>query len=592
MRTSIAKFLIRYADATRAARAEPHAGQRALRWAEKLASDEPSVVIALAERDRDRGNLQEAEERLARSLAAHHEHPRLTVALASIYTRTGRASDALRMLENLLASDSVNNTNTNTKTNTSNARDAIDARLELSIVLGACGRLADAALQAEIVLQQLPNDPELRGYYGYLQHKLGNAEAAEREFKQAFLVGSPSDRVFGWHAKYYVDRGDRKNAVEILRKGIEKYPRSTRLLGDYARFLAEQGAAKEAEELLRKALEIDPADPLTLATIGSLLTRGNATEGETYFRYALAIDPGHEASILGILKVYDRDQRHDDAVRIVEKAAAHPAASGRVLCICAGRLAEANRYDSARSALALAAQRAPSDSTVALAYADVLLHFNELKEAERWYLEALRNCNGDPRVLARVASWHLEYGRVPEAESLANQALEKDARCVEALGIKSGLLAYRNRYEEALATRRETIQLDPDNAASHLDAADLLARLERYEDALVEIQIASRLNPTGRLLIDYSIVLLNQKRAPFGIVVLDDLVKTGRGGARMRFVYSHLLAALGKADEARLHLAAALEGGIKEELDTPRLKEARNRVVASVDPSFCKTIGL
>lgn len=581
MRITIARFLIRYAEATRAASAAPGAGARALRWAEKLASHEPSVAIALAQRERDGGRLREAEERITRSIASNPGHSGLTIALASIYSRTGRTRDALRILEDILANGSILNKNAQ-----------IDAQLELSIVLGACGRTADAALHAEAVLQQMPNDSELRGYYGYLQHKLGNAEGAEREFNKAFLAGSPSDRVFGWFAKFYADRGDRKNAVETLRKGIDKYPRSTRLLGDYARFLAEQGAAKEAEELLRKALAIDPADPLTLATIGSLLTRGNATEGETYFRYALAIDPGHEASILGILKVYDRDQRHDDAVRIVERAIAHPASIGRVLCICAGRLAEANRYDSARSALALAAERAPADSTVALAYADILLHFNELKEAERWYLEALRNCNGDPRVLARAASWHLEYGRIPEAESLANQALEKDPRCVEALGIKSGLLAYKHRYEEALALRRETIQLDPDDAASHLDAADLLARLERYEDAFVEIQIASRLNPTGRLLADYAIVLLSQERAAFGIVVLDELVKTGRGGSRTRFVYSHLLAALGKSAESRLHLAAALEGGIKEELDTPRLKEARNRVVARVDPSFCKAIGL
>jgi ABC-type tungstate transport system substrate-binding protein len=68
-------------------------------------------------------------------------------------------------------------------------------------------------------------------------------------------------------------------------------------------------------------------------------------------------------------------------------------------------------------------------------------------------------------------------------------------------------------------------------------------------------------------------------------------VKEGRGGARARFVYAHLLASLEKGDEARSHLAAALEASERAKLDHPLLREARARFIAPVDAGFVKLAG-
>ena len=157
--------------------------------------------------------------------------------------------------------------------------------------------------------------------------------------------------------------------------------------------------------------------------------------------------------------------------------------------------------------------------------------------------------------------------------------------------MRAARLAAEGKIEEALAIRKQTLQIEPDNAAAHLDTADLLARLERYEDAQIEVQVASRLNASGALLADYATILLSQGRAPFGVAVLTDLVREGRGGARVRFVFAHLLAATGKGDDARSHLAAALEAEERGRLDRPLLAEARERVVRAVDPVFVGLAG-
>ena len=101
-----------------------------------------------------------------------------------------------------------------------------------------------------------------------------------------------------------------------------------------------------------------------------------------YFRYALAIDPAHEPSLAGLLKILDREGRSEEALSWVRSAAAHPAATGRVLCLVAARFADAGAAEDAKKALATAAEREPNDPAVALAYADRLLDLGDRKEAE------------------------------------------------------------------------------------------------------------------------------------------------------------------------------------------------------------------
>lgn len=570
----LAKFFLRYARASRLARADAKAGARAMRAAAALAPAEPSVIVELAERERAAGRAGAGEAMLRKAFEKNANNMELAAATGSYLSRNGNLTEAIELLQKAVGGGG-----------------STDANIELSAALGAAGRYAEAARLVEAVLQKQRGDAELRGYFAFLQYKIGNIAEADRAFAAVFNEGNISDRVFAWRAKFFADQNNKPAAVETLRKGLEAHPRSSRLLGDYARFLAEQGAAKEAEEQLRKALRIDPGDTLALATLGSLLTRGNSNEGEVFLRHALAIDPAHEPSLSALLKCYDRDQRGADALLYLRRAVEEPAASPRVLCICGARLADDGFPQEAKKAFAEAVRRAPRDASVALAFADLLLNLNENEKAEHWYQTALSNAADDPRVIARVAAARLESGKTNEAEKLASQALSVDARCVEALGVRAGVLAARGSFEEALNLRKQTLQIEPENAAAHLDAADLMARLDRFEDARVELQIAARLSPNGRLMIDYAVALLGQGRAGFGIIVLSDFIKDGRGGARGRFVYAHLLASLGKPDEARAHLAAALEAADRTALDSGLLAAARSRTVAPIDPEFARLAG-
>lgn len=569
----LARLFVRYAQAAREAHGGPKAGAAALRWAAALAPHDESVQIELALRESSEGNKEAAISRLR--IAATNGGPAIHIALARLLASLGRTSEALDSLAAVSATHP----------------DSTDLRVELATTLGTAGRHAEALTHAGAALKDRADDAEFRGYVAFLYHKTGRDADAAREFETAIGTGRAGDRVHAWQARFFVNKGDRQAAAAAFRKGLELYPRSPRLLGDYARFLAEQGGAKEAEEALRKALAVDPGDVLSLATLGSLLTRGNATEGEIFYKYALAIDPGNEPSVTGILKLYDRDGRAREALQVVRQAAGHAATSPRVLCLCAARLAEAGLSSEAKQILNVAAARGGGDPEVALAYADMLRTFNEMDTAELYYKKALEAAGNNPRVLARVAASRIEIGKIADAEMLVGKALSLDARCADALGAKSAILAARREFEKALAVRREVIQLAPDSAASHLDAADLLARLDRYEDARIELQIAARQNPSGRLLADYAVALLTQNRAGFAVIVLSDLVQSRNGGARARFVYAHALAATGKGAEARSHLAFALEAAERSTLDLPMLADARERFVRPLDPEFARIAG-
>ncbi|MBI3820818.1 MAG: tetratricopeptide repeat protein [Planctomycetes bacterium] len=572
---TIARILVRYAEAAHAARPSIGAGARALSVAARLAPGDAAVAIEYARRDAAAGRAADAEARLRAALAKDTKNPELMVALGRLLINGARIDEGLQILQNAVAAD---------------ARPAL-ATHEFAAALGAAGRFAQALPLAQKVLESRGDDAELRGYVAFLHYKNGNAAEAARAFESAIGSGRAGDRVYAWHARFLADQNNKTAAVETLRKGLAAHPRSTRILGDYARFLAEQGGAKEAEELLRKSLAIDPGDTLALATLGSMLTRGNSNEGEVFYRYALSIDPAHEPSLEGMLKCCDRDGRVKEALLYLRAAVKHKNVSAAVLCLCASRFVEYHENGDARSALALAAEREPGNPTVAIAYADVLLEFNEPADAEKWYQRALAAAASDPRVLARVAASRLRLGKINDAAALAERALAVDPRCVDAMGVQSGALAARGRFADALAIRKVTIQIRPDDAAAHLDCADLLARLDRTEDAQVELQVASGLDSAGRLLADYAAALLGEPRAGYSIETFGEIIQKGRGGARLRFVYSHLLASLGRREAARAHLAAALEASERAPLDSRSLAEARARVVAPVDPEFARMAG-
>jgi tetratricopeptide (TPR) repeat protein len=245
--------------------------------------------------------------------------------------------------------------------------------------------------------------------------------------------------------------------------------------------------------------------------------------------------------------------------------------------------------DEAKRALEAAAERSPADPDVALTMADWLLdREGNGKDADAWYARALANAVDGAAVTARVAAARLRMGRADEADELAEKALTLDGRCAEALSVRSGVLTSRGRLDEALAVRRQALQIDPENAAAHLDAADLLARLGREDDARIEIQVASGLDPRGALLLDYVEGLLTRENAIFAESFLADLVKVGYGGARGRFVHAHVLAAVGRGDEARSHLAAALEAAERSALDSRLLRESRRRLP---DREFARLAG-
>lgn len=242
----------------------------------------------------------------------------------------------------------------------------------------------------------------------------------------------------------------------------------------------------EAEaESMRKAAELAPwSNALTMRLIETYLRMNDAEQAAIYCEKALEDDPDNAALWMILWNVYQQQEEYEKAAYAFQRAKDLEPDAGLYGALL--RAAEAaNDLTSATDLYAKLVEARPNSALLHYRLALALYEIND-REKSLEHLEAaleLGLSDSDrPRALGLLGFIQLELGRDAEAEGSFRALLEAEPENAAAREELAAVLARQERYGEALDELAHLVESGEGKARHYLQAMYVLLRTEQYED--------------------------------------------------------------------------------------------------------------
>ncbi len=377
--------------------------------------------------------------------------------------------------------------------------ESVTARNNAGVALLAEGRYEEAADEFRAGLTATPDAPMLLVNLGLALRLLGQTEEAEGLFERA--MGRVQTLRMAGHqlAQIALDRKDTATAEAVLNRVLAAEPDAAEIRNTLGRILVEKGDLDAAEAEFRRAADLDPDAALPRNNLGNLFKRRSEIElAEDWYQQAIEADPYFMGAYNNLALVYQGRGEMDRAIDLYGRALAKSPSNAIVLNNLASLYHAQNNIDEARELWRQSAAADPNYESPLNNLASLLLNDGRHEEAEKLLRDALalddnygdarinlsiilrargevdaareqlRLSTADPR--SGVGAW-VQWGRF-ELELGDNQAA---IRVLESVGGKYPPLpvwlnvlgeayAREGRVEEALATWKQSLAADPDQA--------------------------------------------------------------------------------------------------------------------------------
>lgn len=163
----------------------------------------------------------------------------------------------------------------------------------LAAIYGQTGRNSDALSAMQNVVHLSPQDSEARTNLSYLLREAGRFEEAIASCKQAIALKPGSAEAHNDLGMMLQQLGNLEEAVESYRQAIALNNGFADAYSNMAAALLQLGSLEEAESSCRKVIELEPDVAFGHCDLGTvLLELGRSEESETCFRHAITLNPG------------------------------------------------------------------------------------------------------------------------------------------------------------------------------------------------------------------------------------------------------------------------------------------------------------
>ena len=255
-----------------------------------LAPDNDDLYRALRDICQEEERFVQTEELLAQLRADHGPSASLWATEGWLHARQERPAAAVEALRQAIQLDEHH----------------LFAHVELSNLLMAEERLAEAEIALSAAVRIQPNDRQLILDLGDCQLRQGVAERAARTFDQALAAGvvSAVDIALKYHERKRPDR-----AIEYYERALTDAPDDPLILNNLAWTYAEEGQRLNyALNLSMRSVKLDAESSVYLDTYAELLhLLGRHAHAVAIMRQALALDDGeHRAYLEGQMAKFRR----------------------------------------------------------------------------------------------------------------------------------------------------------------------------------------------------------------------------------------------------------------------------------------------
>jgi len=362
--------------------------------------------------------------------------------------------------------------------------------------------------------------------------------------------------------------GDLRAALTQLAAAVAAAPDAAEPRRLLAVALCADDRCDDAVEHLQHAVRLDPTDERARLALGrTLAATGRFEMAERAIRDTLAAIPLSAQSYFELGHLYDSKGRNGEAAEAFVAAAATRPVLGeeRVHELTARARVAATDFDGAVQAFARRVEVSPNYAPAHRALAETLLQLGRDDEALAELTAAALIEPADAQAHALRAQLYLRAGRYQEAAAAARAALARDAAsspALYALGTALLQLGQAAEGEDALARFRAGLDAararDERGVELRVLRQSAAAHLERGEvaDAVERLQAAVALQPDAEAYSTLGTVLKQAGRTQEALDALEQAVARG-GGPAAHVLLADLLAALGRMEDSRRHLALA-----------------------------------
>jgi cellulose synthase operon protein C len=260
-------------------------------------------AIRLAQLEMLEGNFTGARRWLSDAIAYHPEVAELQYRLAEVLAAGQDHREAEQALRRTLELDP----------------DHLMARVVLVDRLSMTGRVREARLLFEPLLEDHPDEPVVLAQQGWFQLQDGDYEGSVISFRRALEVQTRRSWLMHYHQAQLL-AGQEEAALATLTDWLERQPDDSgvrRLLGSSLLYLNRED---EALEVFREQVRRQPEDATALNNLAWLLRERNPAEALEYAQraYALAPKRAEVLNTLGVAFLYTGDTKR--AVETLQRA--------------------------------------------------------------------------------------------------------------------------------------------------------------------------------------------------------------------------------------------------------------------------------
>ncbi len=332
----------------------------------------------------------------------------------------------------------------------------------LGVMLRQQGQSDDAYDELTEATQLMPDLPENHSALAYLFYRLDDGPNAIAEARTALSLDPRNAEAYQYLGLGLYASGEYDAAVHAYSEALALDGDNADTYYDMGIVLHAAGNPSGAIAAYQQAIQRRPAFWEAHSNLGLVLhEQGNLERAAAEYREAKHIAPGEPSIRNNLGNTYCDQGKFDEAVReLQELYRQHPEWQEGHACLASAYLAKKN-FDAAVNQLRLALQQNPTGSAEHRILGQVLLLDNQPEEALR-ELRLAVTLNPDSEIAHHLLGTALfEQQQLQAAEREFREALRLNASADNHYALAACLMSL-DRYEEALAELETASKLDPD----------------------------------------------------------------------------------------------------------------------------------
>ena len=363
------------------------------------------------------------------------------------------------------------------------------------------GKLPEARKNLETVLKTNPDDTWAMFLLGTVSEDLGDHQSAARLLGDVLPMVRQRPEAIASLARAYYHLGERQKARDTLQM-LVGHPGGPEAAFQGGRTAAESGDYETAERIFLSIRTTYP-DPAAL-NYNLALAQYSAkryAECEKTLQDSIAYGHGTSDAYALLGRTYQKQDRLPEMLKAFEKAINMEPTNPTHLIDLGEALLEKKNYGTAMEVAKEVVKRFPSSSRAYSLKGSAELRMYRLTEALKSYTTALELDPNDPRAALGLALTQWNADRTDEAAKSFEEGARKFPN--NSFFLLKYALFLLNEPGERDATQTARIkdllkrsqELDASDAETHFQLGNLAMKENKYEEALIELQTAAKLDP-------------------------------------------------------------------------------------------------